>query len=352
MKDQKIDYRFNPYTFARVYAMKGLLLKKQDYDKIMKMDPSEIIKFLQEGVYNEDINAMAMKYSGIRLIEIALNKSLAKSFLKLRQIADENIRALMDEYLKRYDIWNIKNILRARLVNSKEEELDELLFPVGSLKLKKLKEMFKKNSTKEIIEEAKLISIDGMKDAIERYDASKDLSEIENLLDYNYYSSTLSFSRKLPKKGKLLSDFFVYEIEIYNLKLILKKIFFKLDKNNIEKFLIYQGRNLSEPFLKNLLQLDSILPFIREIKKTQYRRIFESEKDDISDPLLKYDVLFEEFLLKKRLLLFHQHPLTVDVILGFMFIKEIEVKNLKIIIKSKKLEINEDYIKKMIIIEN
>ena len=73
----KLKYKFNPYTFARISAMKSLLLQKSDYDKIMKMDSSEIVKFLQERMYSNEINKLAVKYSGIRLVENALNMHLA-----------------------------------------------------------------------------------------------------------------------------------------------------------------------------------------------------------------------------------------------------------------------------------
>ena len=86
----KVNYSYNPYTYARVSAMKSLLLRRADYEKILKMDISEITKFLQEGVYKTEINALAVKYSGLRLMDHVLNQHLTRIFLKLKVIADPN----------------------------------------------------------------------------------------------------------------------------------------------------------------------------------------------------------------------------------------------------------------------
>ncbi len=57
----------------------------------------------------------------------------------------------------------------------------------------------------------------------------------------------------------------------------------------------------------------------------------------------------QRHLMNRAILLYHQHPLSIDVILGFMFAKEIEVRNLKIIMKGKELGLDEEFISKQLI---
>jgi V/A-type H+-transporting ATPase subunit C len=154
VKNKKVSYEFNPYTYARISAMKSLLIKKEDYDRLLKMDPNEIIKFMQDGVYRDEINTFAIKYSGVKLVEHSLNKHLAKLFLKLKVISNSDTRDLMNQYLKRYDFWNLKTILRAKQSGIRQEELLDMLLPVGSLKLDTLKKLTLKNSVREILAES------------------------------------------------------------------------------------------------------------------------------------------------------------------------------------------------------
>ena len=101
--------------------------------------------------------------------------------------------------------------------------------------------------------------------------------------------------------------------------------------------------------IHDLAQCDKLSSFLKELSKTNYRKILP--EIDEKDSLLRYEVLLEKFLLNKSILLYHQNPLTVDLVLGFMFAKEIEVRNLRVIIKSKKLEYTEDYVKNLIVIK-
>ena len=57
VKGGKIKIRFCPYTYVRTVVMKTLLLEKQDYDKLIKMDSNEISGFLQETDYKKDIDS-------------------------------------------------------------------------------------------------------------------------------------------------------------------------------------------------------------------------------------------------------------------------------------------------------
>jgi len=345
----KIKYRFNPYTYARICAMKSLLLKKDDYDKIKKMSPNEIIKFMQEGVYAPEINKLVLNYSGINLVENALNKHLEKIFLKLKLISDPSIEYLIIQYLKRYDFWNLKTILRAKLSNVDEEEALSMLLPVGTLKKEKLKQLFSYNTAREILANSNLIAKDVFREAIHKYETSKNLGEIENLLDYHYYLNSIVFSKRIPKEGKLFREFFRYEVDIYNIKLILKKIILGLNKKDIEKYIIYKGRDLRKRDLKNMLNCKNLNSLFKELSFTSYQKILPEIKEE-TDPVLRFEILLERFLLERSLSLFHQNPLTVDTVLGFMFAKEIEVKNLRVIIKSKTLEYTEDYVKNLIVI--
>ena len=66
--------------------------------------------------------------------------------------------------------------------------------------------------------------------------------------------------------------------------------------------------------------------------------------------LIRLELDLSRQMLKRSALLIHQHPLSVDVILGYMFAKEIEVRNLKLILKSKQLSLGADFTEQQIIV--
>jgi len=81
--------------------------------------------------------------------------------------------------------------------------------------------------------------------------------------------------------------------------------------------------------------LKNISRFIEEFKK--------------SGSLIMIETEIYKHLLNQSILLLHQHPLSVDVILGYMFAKDIEVRNLRIIIKGKQLGLNEEFIESQLV---
>jgi V/A-type H+-transporting ATPase subunit C len=342
---EKIQYKFNPYTYARISAMKSLLLQKSDYDRLMKLDSNEIVKFLQEGVYAPEINTLSIKYTGMKLIETTLNKHLERIFTKLKMISDPSIEYLLVQYLKRYDFWNLKTILRAKVTSMNEEELMDILLPLGALKVGRLKKL-SRLSSKDILEQNGLVQF--RREDIEEFEKTKDLGRIENLFDFHYYLDSVEFAKKIPQQGKLFKEFFRYEFDIYNIKLLMKKVVFELNESYIRPFIIWDGKDLTRSVLVSLLTKTDMPSLIRELSKTNYRKILPEIKE--KDALLRYEIILERFLLQKSIILYHQHPLTVDVVLGYMFSKEIEIRNLRVIIKSKRLEFTEDYVKNLIVV--
>ena len=73
---RKLSLGEAPYTYARVSVMRSKLLKRDDYNRLMKMKLNDIIRFLQETEYKKEMDEIAMNYSGIDLVEFALNKNL------------------------------------------------------------------------------------------------------------------------------------------------------------------------------------------------------------------------------------------------------------------------------------
>ena len=103
-----------PYTYLRTIVMKKNLLKKEYYDKILKMSPKEIGKYLEELEYKKELNELAIQFDGVELLEKTLQLNLGNTFLKLLKISPPNLKLLIQVYIKRYEFDNIKTIIRGK----------------------------------------------------------------------------------------------------------------------------------------------------------------------------------------------------------------------------------------------
>ena len=133
------------YITGRVRAMKTKLIPAEMYPRMMNMEMSEIARYLEETQYKEEIDALAKDYSGVDLIEHATFDNMAKTFRKLAEVSIDEPSFLILEYLRRWDVWNIKTLLRGKFSGASDTEIMKYLVPAGELSPEHLEELAKKD---------------------------------------------------------------------------------------------------------------------------------------------------------------------------------------------------------------
>jgi len=336
-----------PYTYARICVMRSRLLTKEDYHKLLKMGLNEIISFLQGSEYKKAIDEFGVKYSGVELMEMALNKNLVNTWNKLKRISSKEVGMLMDAYLERADLWNIKTILRGLHTNTKPELIAPMLLPAGQLTSQELEIFFKSESVEDFLKKLGAVGIkfESLSSAFETFKSKNTIVDIENFLDREYYNRMIEFSKTIPSEGKLFKNFLETEIEITNMMNLLRLKRAGIDKHAIKTYVI--GK--STETIKKLIDADNKEDSTKLLSQAG---VSETALNTFtsSNSLVDIEIDLGKSLLKKTRLLLHQHPLSVDVILGYMFAKEIEVKNLKMLLKSRQLRLSDEFIEQQIVI--
>ena len=352
-EQRKLSLDFYPYTYVRTVVMRSLLFKKEDYQKMLKMSFNEIAKLLQESHYKNDINELANQYSGADLLELALNRNLAGSFKKLMRISSEELGILIKEYAKRKDIDDIKAILRGKFTNADEKSIESSVTGAGTLSHDFLRSLLKKESIEEILKNIKMIDFLLFKEGLKNLHEDKSLIGIENALDKYYYSSLLKFSEMLPKEGALFKNFLLKEVEILNTLTLLRLKKANFSKEIVKNFIILSGDKQKDQKIINLANAKDINELSKAFDKTSYKNIIAKGMEEFnkSSSLIELETELYKHLLRQSILFMHQYPLSIDVILGYMFAKEMEVRNLRIIIKGKQLGLSEQFIESQLIFE-
>lgn len=349
---KKIELGFYPYTYVRTVVMRTLLFKREDYHKMLKMGFYEIAKFLQESHYKNEINALATEYSGADLLELALNKNLAESFKKLMRISSYEIGLLVREYAKRKDIDDIKTILRGKFTNADEKIILKSITAAGTLSYDFLASLIKKESIEEILKNNSIVSFSLLKSGLKEMNEKKSLVSIENIFDKFYYNHLIQFSRILPKEGALFKNFLLKEVEVLNILTLLRLKKAKLNKEAIKNFIILTGNRLIDSKILAVANAEQLEDLPKVFEKTEYKGMIAQGIEEFkkTDSLISLETELYKHLLKRSILFTHQHPLSIDTILGYMFSKDMEVRNLRIIIKGKQLGLREDFIESQLIL--
>jgi V/A-type H+-transporting ATPase subunit C len=117
-----------PYAVARVQAKRGKLIPRAEYDKILKMDVSEITRFIEESEYKAEVDELSSRFSGLDLLEAALVVNEERTYAEVRRMLQGEGGQMAASFLDRYFVEDVKSVLRGKNAGvGREELLKELL---------------------------------------------------------------------------------------------------------------------------------------------------------------------------------------------------------------------------------
>ncbi|MHB8102994.1 MAG: V-type ATP synthase subunit C [Methanosarcina sp.] len=332
------------YAVTRVRAMKSKLLPKESYPRLLNMGIDEITRFIQESEYKNDVDELAMKYSGGDLAEHALNRNLALTYDKLGRITSGELNYLITAYLKRYEIWNIKTLLRGKLYNASVEDLLEFLIAAGQFTYTFLSELASKATYQEIVEALRKTEYYPV---LQQFDGTN-LAHIENELDKVYYSNLFeAIGEPKSKDRKLIAKFVKLEVDVKNLSNL-----FRLKRAGVEQsdeimpLMIEGGLELKPEKLAPLPYDD----FVNSLQKTQYWDAISSFIDQETASLTALEGRLIRYYLESATTYSHASPISIVPVMDYIIHKNNEVNNLRIIFRGKEAGLDDNLIKDQLVV--
>jgi len=330
------------YITGRVRAMKTKLIPREMYQRMLGMDIPEITRYLEETQYKEEIDSMAKDYSGAELVEYATFANIAKTYRKLLQVSIDEPQFLILEYLRRWDVWNIKTILRGKFHGASEEEIMKYLVPAGELDLEFLEGLAKKERVEEVIQ-----AFDGTDyyEALAQYDGQM-LSSVENALDKLYYfRMERAVGGTLSVGGGLLLKYVRKEIDVKNLVTLFRMNKAGIDASVIQDNLIPGGK-LHEELSRMAGQ--SYNEFVRGLEGYPF---WGAISDVVAEgaAVSRIEARLRAYLVRYAWALSNYHPLSILPVLGYIVSKDTEVSNIRKIVRGKEAGLSAELIEEQVV---
>ncbi len=327
------------YIVARVKVMKRDLIPSEEYRKLINMSFDEIVRYLEETAYKKEIDELAYKYSGPRLLDYALTLNLGRTYKKIQDVSFGLARDIITEFLKRWDVWNILTIIKGKLAGVSQDEIEESIVPVGSYTM----EFWKTLIPKEIDEIVKTFEGTPYYEHLSKV-GQANLSEIEDEVYKVYYSRILAM-RPSELALKLFVDFIRMEVDIKNVKTILRLKREDLPADEISKRIIPGGFELTEDECAKL----SAMPW-DELTKS-FEGYWFGKGIEITDrEISRIEIQFDKAWMKEVARRASNYPLSILPVLQYMILKKIEVDNLRILGWGKWQEIPNEEIEAQLVI--
>ncbi|ABK15378.1 MAG: V-type ATP synthase subunit C [Methanothrix sp.] len=332
------------YITGRVRAMKTKLIPNEMYARMLNMDIPEIARYLEETQYKEEIDALAKDYSGAELIEHATFANLAKTYRKLLEVSIDEPQFLILEYLRRWDIWNIKTILRGKFYGASDSEIMKYIVPAGELDQEFLEGLAKKDSINDVI-----TAFEGtdFAEALSKYDG-KSLASVENALDKLYYfRMERAVGGTLSVGGGLLLKYVKREIDIRNLITL-----FRMNKAGIEASIVQEnlipGGKLSEELSRMAGQ--PYADFVRGLEGYPFWSAISDVATADLDSVSRIEARLKAYLIRYAWSLSNYHPLSILPVLGYIVTKETEVANIRKIVRGKEAGLPNELIEEQMVV--
>jgi V/A-type H+-transporting ATPase subunit C len=333
------------YVTARVQARRAALFDDEDYRKLVRMGPSEIARYMEETEYETEINALGSRYDGVDLIEHALNRNLAKHFNDLLRWADGQLYELIARYLRKFDAWNVKTVIRGIYSDAESEAVEEDLIYAGEFDREFLDRLVEAGSIEEVVDLLDRTRYgDALADAYETYEETGVLIPLENAVDRTYYEGLIGGVTETDNRAnQLYAEFLQAEIDFRNARNALRIARSGADIDPADYFIeggeLFRASELSQ--ISN--SVDELVTFIRD---STYGEDLSDALDELerADSLIGFEHALDAALLEYSDHLSHVFPLSICPVLAYVLAKEREVDNIRAIARGREAGLSEDEI--------
>lgn len=340
---------------ARIRGMKSRLLDRHTLeDLIFQPDLDSLISDLEKTPYKEEIIEAKGLYQGVLCIEFALRKNFIRTFQKiLEYVRETEAERYIRIFLHRWDVQNIKTILRGKNIHITNEEILDCLVPAGELDEATLNELVRQQDVRAVIDLLATWGIVYAKPLTEKYPEyleKSDLALLECALDKYYYKEALDSVKTKSYNTLLIRDILETEIDVVNIRTILRMIRDNVSSEEAQDFLIEKGKELTPKKMIQLTALHSIEDLLKELDQTSYRFIADVPESAIKTQKISViEKQLEKFLIKKGVSAFLGDPLSVASVIGYFWAKYNEITNIRIISRCKTVDLPDEQLREELV---
>jgi V/A-type H+/Na+-transporting ATPase subunit C len=329
------------YINARMRGMKSRLLDHSTLDHlILQPDLDSLIAELEKTAYRDDLVTARGKYSGMPCIEHALRNNFTSTFRKVLNFSKEREAALyIGIFLRRWDVQNIKTILRGKNIHVTNEEILDCIVPAGELTEATLTELVRQPDPKSVIDLLatwRIAFARPLTTAFPAFARSGDLGALECALDRYYYEDALLSVASRSPNNAMIRDILSLEVDVVNIKTVLRMIRDGVGPEEAKTFLLAGGRELNDRKLDRLLALHSIEDAFSMLATTRYRFLGGINETALrSQKISVIEKELERYLVRQGTRSFLLDPLSVSSLIGYFWAKYNEITNIRVISRCK-----------------
>jgi V/A-type H+-transporting ATPase subunit C len=271
-------------------------------------------------------------------VDEALKDNMVRTFQKVMSVSNDEARRLLTTLLGRWDLFNIKTIIRGKHMNFPDEVIIDSLIAVGQLTQVDAEELAKQVGVKGVVDTLATWGLPfavPLRETLPEYNESADLSLLELALDRYYYQWAAKRLKGRRANVTLARTFLGTQVDTINLLTCLRLLNSDLPPEDAARFFLSGGMRVSEGLFTDLASMSDVDEVFQRLKRTPFGRSLEEvalayiEKGSIS----VFERALEDYLFRAAFATGKGDPLGVGISISYLWAKANEVTNMRIVVK-------------------
>ncbi|MBC7253572.1 MAG: V-type ATPase subunit [Actinobacteria bacterium] len=344
------------YANARVRAMTSRLLAPSVFRELLAApDYNRALGVLEETEYQEDLEHFMLEGARPTIVDRAFNRNLVRNFGKIKEFFTGKPLKLVNLLLSRWDLYNLKTILRGLRALVPKQEIQRILVPVGFLDEAVLQEIINQPDLRAALDAVVVFGMEwpirygrAISEHLVEYLREHDLSVLELALDRFHYRQVAGELRNRDPDTSLVREVVRLEVDAVNLVTLMRICGMELEASRADDFFV-PGGSLEDPDefarLMSLSRPENVYQALLR-RFPEYRGPLQAAWKNFDE---RGEAAFEDELQKnliRRCLSMSRDPLGIGVIINYMWRKYLEITNLRIIMRGKSIGLIESQIRK------
>ncbi len=320
------------YVEAKVRGKKSFLLERQQLYSLAEFrTQGEILGFLADGPYGPDLSKLQDSSSPAEL-ERAVRASFARVVRNLLFSARGNVKDFLENYLRRFDAYDLATLLIYRAQGRSLEEYLGARQPLSNFSDKEVRRLFSIGDPDDLLEEEGDDTLRTRMEGISLEELTPDKAALVRDI-FNGWAEERFFkylSRKLHGRDRGSCSSIVGEsLELVNLSVILRSRVIGL--TSIKEHLVPARWKLSKKALDRLLAAEDLGQTFDRASSIKVFRVLLSgarQKYEETKSLAFLEIATRNHMLDISRDVLLRYPHTIGVVLAFLTLKENEARNI------------------------